>query len=117
METSRKNVIVDLSLEFSIHLLRYEKGLGPNEKGNVTIQMLRSGTSIGANIREAQGSESKKDFVHKIKIAYKEAEETEYWLILQEEFFPSADIIQLRNLLITMKKVIGRILTTCSARN
>ncbi len=45
-------------------------------------QIFRSGTSIGANVREAQGAESKVDFRHKCKIAYKEAEETEYWLKL-----------------------------------
>jgi four helix bundle protein len=45
-------------------------------------QLFRSGTSIGANIREAQGAESKVDFRHKCKVAYKEAEETEYWLSL-----------------------------------
>ena len=44
--------------------------------------MLKSGTSIGANVREAQHAESKTDFVHKMKIAAKEAEETEYWLLL-----------------------------------
>lgn len=45
-------------------------------------QLFKSGTSIGANLREAQGAESKADFKHKCKIAYKEAEETEYWLLL-----------------------------------
>jgi four helix bundle protein len=45
-------------------------------------QLFRSGTSIGANVREAQGAESKDDFRHKCKVAYKEAEETEYWLSL-----------------------------------
>ena len=54
------------------------------EKRKFTIanQLLRSGTSIGANAREAQNSESKADFIHKFKIAAKEAEETEYWLLL-----------------------------------
>ena len=45
-------------------------------------QLFRSGTSIGANVKEAQGAESKGDFRHKGKVAYKEAEETEYWLSL-----------------------------------
>lgn len=47
--------------------------------------MLRSGTSIGANIHEAQNAESKADFIHKMKIAAKELEETKYWLILCEK--------------------------------
>lgn len=47
--------------------------------------MLKSGTSIGANIREAQASESRADFIHKLKIASKETQETEYWLLLLKE--------------------------------
>ena len=45
-------------------------------------QLFRSGTSVGANVKEAQGAESKDDFRHKCKVAYKEAEETEYWLMI-----------------------------------
>ncbi|GAB3917236.1 four helix bundle protein [Mucilaginibacter boryungensis] len=45
-------------------------------------QLFRSGTSVGANVKEAQGAESKDDFRHKCKLAYKEAEETEYWLMI-----------------------------------
>jgi four helix bundle protein len=48
----------------------------------VSHQLLKSGTSIGANVKEAQCAESKADFIHKIKIAEKEAEKTEYWLLL-----------------------------------
>jgi four helix bundle protein len=54
-------------------------------------QIFRSGTSIGANIREAQNAESKADFIHKFKIAAKEADEIEYWLNLckESEFYPN----------------------------
>lgn len=48
-------------------------------------QLLKSGTSIGANVREAQSCESRADFIHKLKIAHKEAEETEYWFMLCQE--------------------------------
>jgi four helix bundle protein len=51
----------------------------------ISKQLLKSGTSIGANIHEAQNAESKADFIHKIKIATKELEETKYWLILCNE--------------------------------
>ena len=53
-----------------------------SKKYNISNQLFRSGTSIGANIREAQNAESKADFIHKMKIAAKEADETEYWLLL-----------------------------------
>ena len=54
-------------------------------------QIFRSGTSIGANIREAQNAESKADFIHKFKIAAKEADEVKYWLSLckESEFYPN----------------------------
>ncbi|WP_333877536.1 four helix bundle protein [Flavobacterium sp.] len=51
----------------------------------IANQLLKSGTSIGANIHEAQNAESKADFIHKMKIAAKELEETKYWLILCEK--------------------------------
>lgn len=49
------------------------------------LQLLRSGTSIGANIEEAVGGSSRKDFIHKLEIAYREARETRYWLRLLQE--------------------------------
>ena len=56
-------------------------------------QIFRSGTSIGANIREAQNAETKRDFIHKFKISAKEADELEYWLRLckASEFYPNPD--------------------------
>lgn len=53
-----------------------------NIKYVIERQLLKSGTSVGANVREAQNAESKPDFIHKMKIAAKEADETEYWLLL-----------------------------------
>jgi four helix bundle protein len=50
----------------------------------IANQLLKSGTSIGANLHEAQNAESRADFIHKIKIALKELEETKYWLLLYE---------------------------------
>ena len=59
----------------------------------ISNQLLKSGTSIGANIREAQNSESKNDFIHKFKISAKEIEETNYWLLLckHSESYPNCD--------------------------
>ena len=74
------NIIVDLSMEFSISIVN----LCDNIKGKSAIvnQLLRSGTSIGANIHEANYASSKADFVAKMQIALKECHETEYWLKL-----------------------------------
>ncbi len=63
----------------------------------VANQVLKSGRSIGANGREAQNAESKLDFIHKLKVAIKEAEETEYWLMLckhSESYPDTADLIE-----------------------
>lgn len=82
-ESSRKpNILLDKSLQFSLDIIAYTEKLESLRKFAIANQLLRSGTSIGANIREAQHGESPIDFVHKMKIAAKEAEETAYWLLL-----------------------------------
>ena len=75
-------------------------------------QLFRCGTSIGANVREAQGAESKVDFRHKIKIAYKEAEETEYWLKLckHAESYPFDGTMY--NDVQSIIKVLGKIISS-----
>ena len=77
----KDNIIRSKSFDFSVRIVNLYKLLyfERNEK-TLSKQLLRSGTSIGANIREAQNAESKADFIHKMKIAAKEADETEYWL-------------------------------------
>ncbi len=78
----RDNPVLELSFKFALDIIEYTEKLDNSKKYILSKQVLRSGTSIGANIREAQSSESKQDFIHKMKIASKEAEETEYWLLL-----------------------------------
>lgn len=80
--SAKPNLIVDLTFNFSIKIIDFTEDLESKRKYNMANQLFRSGTSIGANVREAQGAESKDDFRHKCKVAYKEAEETEYWLSL-----------------------------------
>ena len=79
---SKPNLIVDLTFNFSIKIIVFSELLESKRKYNMANQLFKSGTSIGANVKEAQGAESKDDFRHKCKVAYKEAEETEYWLSL-----------------------------------
>ena len=78
----RPNVIVDKTFEFALSIIEFAEELESRRKFVVANQILKSGTSIGANVREAQNAESKADFIHKMKIAAKEADETEYWLQL-----------------------------------
>lgn len=82
MRDDRENIIVKKSLQFVVEVIAFAEELESHKKFVVARQMLRSGTSIGANVREAQNAESKVDFIHKMKIAAKEADETAYWLEL-----------------------------------
>jgi four helix bundle protein len=82
----KENVVVNKSFKFSVSIIRVYQFLA-NEKKEYVLskQILRSGTSIGANIEEAVGGVSDKDFIAKMSIAYKEARETKYWLKLLHE--------------------------------
>ncbi len=106
----RENVIVEKSFSFALKIVAACEILDENKKYIISRQLLRSGTSIGANVREAQGSESKADFVHKIKIAAKEAEETEYWLLIcqQSPKYPSNEslLTDLKELIRILSKII-----------
>jgi len=82
-EMKKENVILDKSYDFSLRIIKLYRYLGKEKKEFVlSKQVLRSGTAIGANVEEAVGAQSKKDFVAKISIAYKEARETMYWIRL-----------------------------------
>lgn len=72
----------ELSMEFSVDIIELVKYLKFNKESIVSNQIGRSGTSIGANIHEAQYAQGRKDFVSKLEIALKEASETGYWLEL-----------------------------------
>ena len=82
MRNDKENIIVKKSFQFALDIVKYCEELESNKKFIVARQLLKSGTSIGANVREAQNAESKPDFIHKLKIAAKEADETEYWLLI-----------------------------------
>ncbi|MBQ2972654.1 MAG: four helix bundle protein [Ruminococcus sp.] len=76
------NKLAELSLDFSVDIINLVKYLKSNHESIISNQIGRSGTSIGANIHEAQYAQGKKDFVSKLEIALKEASETGYWLEL-----------------------------------
>ena len=81
-----KNIIQKKSFDFALEIVRISKYLEKEQKEFVlSRQLLRSGTAIGALVREAEHAESKKDFIHKMSISLKEANETRYWLDLLKE--------------------------------
>lgn len=77
-EKYKDNLILKLTFEFALEIIKYSEKLDQQKKYIIAKQIIRSGTSIGANTKEAQNAESKKDFIHKLKIALKETDETEY---------------------------------------
>jgi len=79
--------ITDRSFEFAVRVVKLCKYLEAQDRVSRTLanQLLRSGTSIGANVEEAQAGQSKADFIAKMSIARKEARETHYWLRLLKE--------------------------------
>lgn len=80
---SRGQDICDRTRAFALVIIETYRSLKKDDVGRVIgKQLLRSGTSIGANVEEAQSAESRKDFVHKMSIALKESRETNYWLTL-----------------------------------
>ena len=103
------NVIVEKTLDFAVKIIKFCDQLETRKKLVITGQLLRSGTSIGANVFEAQHAESRSDFVHKMKIAIKEANETLYWLILCErtDIYPSGS---LRNSVEEIIRIMSKII-------
>jgi len=86
----RKNEVLELSVDLAVEIVKYCELLEEKKKYVIARQLLKSGTSIGANIKEAQNSESQQDFIHKLKIAAKETDETGYWfqIIQQIDTYP-----------------------------
>lgn len=115
-EKYKDNLILLKSFDFAKKIVLYSEALEENKKFVIANQLLKSGTSIGANIKEAQNSESKADFIHKMKIAMKEAEETEFWLFLCNELenYPNTEslllevfeILKITNKIISSSKKI-----------
>ena len=104
-ERYKNNALLLKTFAFSLKIMDYSEILQEKRKYVLANQILKSGTSIGANSKEAQNAESKADFIHKLKIAMKEADEVEYWLLLckhskyltspNEEMFQDLKAIQL----------------------
>jgi len=115
----KDNVVQDKSYRFALRIVKLYRWLVEKKKEFVlSKQLLRSGTSIGANIEEAIGAQSDKDFTAKMSIAYKEARETHYWIrLLHDSGFIENDaynsIIQDCEVLL---KIIGSIIKTTKSK-
>jgi four helix bundle protein len=112
-----ENPVLKLTLEFSLELISYCELLENMRKFIIAKQLLRAGTSIGANCCEAQNAESKADFIHKFKIASKECGETLYWLQLcvLSPGYPECKF--LREKVNGLNRLIGKIISTSKRKH
>ena len=115
MLNQRRNVIVQKTLAFSFEVIRFCNQFRTG-KYFIVQQLMRSATSIGSNVFEAQNAESLNDFIHKMKIAAKEAGETEYWLLLCESEAGAASVKKLRSDLSEIILLLSRIISTCKRK-
>jgi four helix bundle protein len=111
----KDNVIKDKSYSFALDIIKLYKCLKDGKQEYLlSKQILRSGTSIGANVEEAVGAQTKKDFFSKMTIAYKEARETHYWLrLLKDSNYISENVSNdLLDKCLELIKIIGAIQKT-----
>ena len=111
MQNLKENIIVEKTFRFSLSIVEYTEILETKRKFVLGNQLLRSGSSIGSNVREAQNAESKNDFIHKMKIAAKEADEFQYWLLLcmHSTSYPSCEqlLSEIEEIIRILSKIIG----------
>lgn len=109
---NRENLLLEVTFNFALHIIEFVEKLEELRKYIIAKQLLRSGTSIGANAREAQFAESKQDFIHKLKIAEKEADETEYWLLLCKQSIHYPFDEELLTEVVSIKRLLAKIITS-----
>jgi four helix bundle protein len=101
------NPIVDLTYNFGVRIVKFYKHLTTKQVYVLSKQLLRCGTSIGANVHESIHAQSRADFISKMNIALKEADETDYWLRLLRD----SDVIE-ENEFVSLQKDVKQIIGT-----
>lgn len=112
----QENIVLTKTISFSLEIIKYVELLERSKKFVIANQLMKSGTSIGANVHEAQNAESKADFIHKFKIAAKEIEETKYWLVLCKESTNYPDCFHLELQLGEIEKIVTKIISTSKTK-
>lgn len=115
MNEQKPNIVRDKSFAFAIRVVNLYKYLISDKKEFImSKQLMRSGTSVGANVREAINAQSKKDFIHKLSISQKECDETIYWLELLKEtnYIDKREYESLKNEAAELLKIVKSIILT-----
>ena len=116
----KENTLISLTKLFAVDIVNIYKQLIANKKETVlSKQLLRSGTSIGANVHEGNYASSRLDFINKFQIALKECYETEYWLDLLNEtdYLPPSDYEKLKNACSKIRKLLTASIMTAKNNN
>ncbi|MCI9845195.1 four helix bundle protein [Flavobacterium pectinovorum] len=110
----KKNIIKEKSFAFAIDIVNLYKVLSEKKEFILSRQVLRSGTSIGANVRESEHAQSKADFIHKLSISLKEANETEYWLDLlyETKYLSDVEFQNIKPKIIELLRLLTSIIKT-----
>lgn len=112
-----KNIVKEKSFAFAVEIVNLCRGLQEQKEFTLSKQLIRSGTAVGALIREAEHAESKKDFIHKFAIAQKECNETLYWMELLDatNYIPETTFNKLENNATELLKLITSIIKSSKA--
>lgn len=115
---ARENVIKEKSFLFAIEIVSLYKVLVERKEYVLSKQLLRSGTSIGANVRESEHAQSKADFIHKLSISLKEANETEYWLdlLFETNYLTEVEFKKIKPKTIEILKLLTSIINTSKTK-
>lgn len=111
-ELKKGNLIVQLTFDFAVSIVSFCGNLDELKKWSLSNQLLRASLSIGANVKEAQNAESKADFIHKMKIAAKEADEVEFYLEICNKSEKLPDCQYLIDKINTICKVLNKIVSS-----
>lgn len=120
MNDKKPNIIKDKSFAFALRVVKLYQFLCSNKKEFVlSKQLLRSGTSVGALVREAEHAESKPDFIHKLAIAQKEANETDYWieLLFQSNYLEEKQYQSIAEDIKEINKILASIIITSKQKH
>ncbi len=114
----KENVIKEKSFLFAIEIVSLYKVLVERKEFVLSKQLLRSGTSTGANVRESEHAQSKADFIHKLSIALKEANETEYWidLLFETKYLSQTEFDIIKPKIVELLKLLTSIINTSKTK-
>jgi|JI8StandDraft_2_1071088.scaffolds.fasta_scaffold53890_2 four helix bundle protein len=111
-----ESILKSKSFQFSLDIVRFCELLNSHKQFEISKQLLRSGTSIGANISEAQFAASRADMINKLKISEKEANETAYWIEILRSLQDNESLKSLQEQLLQIKKMLASSIKTLKAK-